>query len=231
MQNAKRNSCKNDPVQTVDGSTTNQLSNDDNASQPDQSSANGHETHVLSDDEVNDDDDDLFNWYSFCTHFQLYIYRNRNYIYFCFFLYHTHRQKTTQNLCEVEIKDESSSNIGGGSNFETQATSNDDKGTAEKPSKKQKRNSNDDLSFSPFSNPLTTSFDVLNLLRNSSFATNSALGNKYTDEIQLVVEMQAKEHSLRMTILQTQLETAKLNRDIAEINKILLLRNFQNIQD
>lgn len=85
MQNAKRNSCKNDPVQTVDGSTTNQLSNDDNASQPDQSSANGHETHVLSDDEVNDDDDDLFNWYSFCTHFQLYIYRNRNYIYFCFF--------------------------------------------------------------------------------------------------------------------------------------------------
>lgn len=148
-----------------------------------------------------------------------------------FFLYHTHRQKTTQNLCEVEIKDESSSNIGGGSNFETQATSNDDKGTAEKPSKKQKRNSNDDLSFSPFSNPLTTSFDVLNLLRNSSFATNSALGNKYTDEIQLVVEMQAKEHSLRMTILQTQLETAKLNRDIAEINKILLLRNFQNIQD
>lgn len=146
-------------------------------------------------------------------------------------MYHTHRQKTTQNLCEVEIKDESSSNIGGGSNFETQATSNDDKGTAEKPSKKQKRNSNDDLSFSPFSNPLTTSFDVLNLLRNSSFATNSALGNKYTDEIQLVVEMQAKEHSLRMTILQTQLETAKLNRDIAEINKILLLRNFQNIQD
>lgn len=78
---------------------------------------------------------------------------------------------------------------------------------------------------------MTTSFDVLNLLRNNSFATNSALGNKYTDEIQLIVEMQAKEHTLRMTILQTQLETAKLNRDIAEINKILLLRNLQNIQD
>lgn len=129
----------------------------------------------------------------------------------------------------MEIKDESSSNVGGGSNF---ATSNDND---EKSPKKQKRNNkssvNDDLPFSPFNNPLTTSFDVLNLLRNSSFASNSALSNKYTDEIQLIVEMQAKEHSLRMTILQTQLETAKLNRDIAEINKILLLRNLQNIHD
>lgn len=68
MQNAKRNSGKNDPVQTVDGSTTNQLSTDDNASQQEQSSANGNETHVLSDDEVNEDDDDLFNWYSFLMH-------------------------------------------------------------------------------------------------------------------------------------------------------------------
>lgn len=151
---------------------------------------------------------------------------------FCIIL---NRQKTTQNLCEVEIKDESSSNVGGGSNFEQLTTSNENNVNTEKTSKKPKHinksNVTDDLSFSPFSNPLTTSFDVLNLLRNSSFATNSALSNKYTDEIQLVVEMQAKEHSLRMTILQTQLETAKLNRDIAEINKILLLRNLQNIHD
>lgn len=56
MQNAKRNSCKNDPVQTIDGSTTNQLSTDDNVSQ---ANANGNETQVLSDD----DDDELFNWY------------------------------------------------------------------------------------------------------------------------------------------------------------------------
>lgn len=59
MQNAKRNSCKNDPVQTVDGST-NQLSTDDNVSQQEQSSVNGNETHMLSDDD--DDDDDMFNW-------------------------------------------------------------------------------------------------------------------------------------------------------------------------
>lgn len=152
--------------------------------------------------------------------------------FFFFFLHHAYRKKTTQNLCEVEIKDESSSNVGGGSNFETLTSCNDNNGNAEKLSKKQKRNNkssaNDDLSFSPFSNPLTTSFDVLNLLRNSSLNRQT---EKYTDEIQLVVEMQAKEHSLRMTILQTQLETAKLNRDIAEINKILLLRNLQNVHD
>lgn len=56
MQNAKRNSCKNDPVQAIDGSTTNQMSTDDNVSQK---NANGNETQVLSDD----DDDDFFNWY------------------------------------------------------------------------------------------------------------------------------------------------------------------------
>lgn len=142
-----------------------------------------------------------------------------------------HRQKTTQNLCEVEIKDESLSNVGGGSHFGTLANANDDNEHVEKSSKRQKRKNDDERSFSPFSSPLATSFDVLNLLRNSSIAANGALGNKYSDEIQLVVEMQAKEHSLRMTILQTQLETAKLNRDIAEINKILLLRNLQNTQD
>lgn len=74
---------------------------------------------------------------------------------------------------------------------------------------------------------MATSLDVLNLLRNGSFGANSAFGNKYTDEIHLIIEMQAKEHALRMDILRAQLETAKLNRDIAEINKILLLRNLQ----
>lgn len=53
MQSAKRSSCKNDPI-AIDGST-NQMSTDDNGSQP---NANGNETQVLSDD----DDDDLFNW-------------------------------------------------------------------------------------------------------------------------------------------------------------------------
>lgn len=129
----------------------------------------------------------------------------------------------------MEIKDESSSNVGG-SNFETQGTNDNN---IEKTSKKPKLNKPNatDETFSPFSNPITTSFDVLNLLRNSSFNANSSLGNKYTDEIQLIIEMQAKEHALRMDILRAQLETAKLNRDIAEINKIILLRNLQNAHE
>lgn len=238
MQNAKRNSCKNDPVQTVDGSTTNQMSTDDNTSQQERSSANGNETRVLSDvddddkNDVTDNDDNLFNWY---YSVQIFLQKFGFLALIIFhFASHTYRQKTTQNFCEVEIKDESLSNAGGARNFETMASNNDNNG-AGKSSKRQKRNNkssvNDDLSFSPFSNPLATSFDVLNLLRNNSFTTNSALGNKYNDETQLIVEMQAKEHSLRMKILQTQLETAKLNRDIAEINKIILLRNLQNTHE
>lgn len=118
----------------------------------------------------------------------------------------------------------------GGINFETQGTNDNNTDKPNKKLKLSKPNTSDD-SFSPFTNPLTTSFDVLNLLRNSSFSTNSSLGNKYTDEIQLIIEMQAKEHALRMDILRAQLETAKLNRDIAEINKLLLLRNLQNAHE
>lgn len=221
MQNAKRNSCKNDPVQTVDGSATNQLSIDDNASQQEQSRpANGNETHVLSeDDNDDDDDDDLFDWFVYfvCAFSVLHMSIISSISVWI------HRQKTTQNLCEVEIKEESSSNVGGGSNSETLDTNGPEKLLSKKHKRNNKPNVNNDLSFSTFSNPLTTSFDVLNLLRNSSFPAN-----KYGDEIQLIVEMQAKEHTLRMTILQTQLETAKLNRDIAEINKILILRDLQN---
>lgn len=132
-------------------------------------------------------------------------------------------------MCEVEIKDESSSNVGG-TNSETQGTNDNNIERAPKNPKSNKPTASDDA-FSPFSNPITTSFDVLNLLRNSSFSTNSSLSNKYTDEIQLIIEMQAKEHALRMDILRAQLETAKLNRDIAEINKIILLRSLQNVHE
>lgn len=57
MQNAKRSSCRNDTAQAIDGSITNHISTDENASQG--NTANGNDTQVLSDD----DDDELFNWY------------------------------------------------------------------------------------------------------------------------------------------------------------------------
>lgn len=136
----------------------------------------------------------------------------------------------------MEIKDESSStNVGGsgvgGINFETQGTNDNNVDRPSTKKLKPNKTSVSDDSFSPFTNPITTSFDVLNFLRNSSFSTNNSISNKYTDEIQLIIEMQAKEHALRMDILRAQLETAKLNRDIAEINKIILLRNLQNAHE
>lgn len=124
-------------------------------------------------------------------------------------------------MCEVEIKDESSSNDAGGDiNIDMQGTK------SHKQTKATSVLPQDGTSTLP--NSMATTFDVLNLLRNSSFGTNSTFPNKCnTDEINLLIEMQAKEHAVRMDILRAQLETAKLNRDIAEISKILLLRNLQ----
>lgn len=124
-------------------------------------------------------------------------------------------------MCEVEIKDETSSDN------ETNQTKADIPEPNAKSTKKPKfdlSNTNDTI-FSPFANSMTKSIEVLNLLQNNS--SFNASSSKYTDEIQLIIEMQAKEHVVRMEILRAQLETAKLNRDIAEINKILLLRNLQ----
>lgn len=141
------------------------------------------------------------------------------------------RQKNTQHLCEVQIKDESSSDTPipvGNSVTDQPAKSNAAETETDKKSSQTQRIHLNDDGLTAFTNPLTNSFDVLNMLRNSSMTTNNLLNNKYSDEIQLIIEMQAKEHALRMDILRAQLDTAKLNRDIAEINKIILLRGLQN---
>lgn len=130
----------------------------------------------------------------------------------------------------MQIKDESSSDtpipVGNSITTDQRANANTADETDTK-TKTQRIHSNDD-GLTAFTNPLTNSFDVLNMLRNSTMTTNNLFNNKYSDEIQLIIEMQAKEHALRMDILKAQLDTAKLNRDIAEINKIILLRGLQN---
>lgn len=47
-----------------------------------------------------------------------------------------------------------------------------------------------------------------------------------SDYGKILIEMQAKEHALRMEILQVQLQTAKFNRDVAEVNKMIAIRNL-----
>lgn len=134
-------------------------------------------------------------------------------------------------MCEVQIKDESSSNDTAPNTTQENHINDVDNDDDDKVKSPKKSKQTHDDSFSTFTNPLSTSFDVLNLLRNSSASTTNLFNSKYTDEIQLIIEMQAKEHALRMDILRAQLDTAKLNRDIAEINKIILLRGLQNEQD
>lgn len=46
-------------------------------------------------------------------------------------------------------------------------------------------------------------------------------------ELKVFMEMQAKEHFIRMKILETQLQAAKFNRDIVEINKTIALQKLQ----
>ncbi|XP_053966899.1 uncharacterized protein LOC128868625 isoform X3 [Anastrepha ludens] len=50
-----------------------------------------------------------------------------------------------------------------------------------------------------------------------------------TPEMRSFMEMQSKEHLLRMKILEVQLQAAKYNRDLVEINKTLALQKLQEL--
>lgn len=52
-------------------------------------------------------------------------------------------------------------------------------------------------------------------------------GPQQSPELKVFMEMQAKEHFIRMKILETQLQAAKFNRDIVEINKTIALQKLQ----
>ncbi|XP_011207559.2 uncharacterized protein LOC105229156 [Bactrocera dorsalis] len=59
----------------------------------------------------------------------------------------------------------------------------------------------------------------------------SALGASpsSTPEMRAFMEMQSKEHLMRMKILEVQLQAAKYNRDLVEINKTLALQKLQEL--
>ncbi|XP_067632469.1 uncharacterized protein apt isoform X2 [Eurosta solidaginis] len=50
-----------------------------------------------------------------------------------------------------------------------------------------------------------------------------------TPEMRVFMEMQSKEHLMRMKILEVQLQAAKYNRDLVEINKTLALQKLQEM--
>lgn len=178
-----------------------------------------------------------------------------------------YRQKASQNICEVEIKEESCSDEQDipVENEQTDADDydNDDgASSAKRPysivnslaqahatflSKQHSLNhltngsSTDDAPSLSINNVAAT-LDTLKMIKNGQFSQNSSStkmnanlyqngsgggSNVDIDETaKQLLDMHNKEHSVRMEILQTQLETAKYNRDLAEINKMIAIRNL-----
>ncbi|XP_055374477.1 putative mediator of RNA polymerase II transcription subunit 26 [Condylostylus longicornis] len=83
-------------------------------------------------------------------------------------------------------------------------------------SKRQRRQSNF-IDESPQNGTLITNGNI-----------NNSIGTQST-EMKIFMEMQAKEHLLRMQILETQLQAAKYSRDIVEINKSIALQKLHDI--
>lgn len=79
----------------------------------------------------------------------------------------------------------------------------------------------------------TTTFEALNLLQNESMPNAMAnAANSFHSIVmpstaqQVIIALHNKEHELRMEVLHQQLETAKFNRQTAEINKMIATRNL-----
>lgn len=75
-----------------------------------------------------------------------------------------------------------------------------------------------------------------NILRNNNNNNNNNLNNNNINANaqddnamdKYVMQMKRKEHAIRMEILQTELDTAKINRDCAELNKQLALKRLSD---
>lgn len=64
---------------------------------------------------------------------------------------------------------------------------------------------------------------------NGSNASAGSNANANSFELRMFMEMQSKEHMLRMKILEVQLQAAKHSRDLVEINKTLALQKLQEM--
>lgn len=64
---------------------------------------------------------------------------------------------------------------------------------------------------------------------NGSNASTGSNASANSFELRMFMEMQSKEHMLRMKILEVQLQAAKHSRDLVEINKTLALQKLQEM--
>lgn len=131
----------------------------------------------------------------------------------------------SQNMCEVELKDETSDSEDGPSNSKRPYSSNSTNMNGS-----NVLNEEDTPSLSI--NNVAATLDTLKMLKNGQFV-NASISNgddhSYDYGYTKILEMQSREHALRMEILQVQLQTAKFNRDVAEINKMIALKNVNGL--
>lgn len=130
-------------------------------------------------------------------------------------------------MCEVEIKDETSDSEDGPSNAKRPYSSSsvNFNGSAAH---------NDEDTPSLSINNVAATLDTLKMLKNGQFAnvlTANGDDHSYDYGYTKILEMQCREHALRMEILQVQLQTAKFNRDVAELNKMAALKNVNGLNN
>lgn len=128
-------------------------------------------------------------------------------------------------MCEVEIKDETSDSEDGPSNSKRPYLSDSANlnGSAVL---------NDEDTPSLSINNVAATLDTLKMLKNGQFANVSTANGEdhsYDYGYTKILEMQTREHALRMEILQVQLQTAKFNRDAAELNKLMAMKNVNGL--
>lgn len=128
-------------------------------------------------------------------------------------------------MCEVQIKDETSDSEDGPSNAKRPYSSNSTyfNGSAVL---------NDEDTPSLSINNVAATLDTLKMLKSGQFANVSTMnGDDHSFDFGYtkILEMQTREHALRMEILQVQLQTAKFNRDAAEMNKLLAMKNANGL--
>lgn len=145
--------------------------------------------------------------------------------------------KQSQNLCEVNIKKETASEHDGADSTDRLSSSQDgfdNQGHII-------NNSTNDISHTspPYTiNNIAATLETLNALRSqfmsqnnppSEIITKKICSDNTSPDVKMFMEMQAKEHTMRMQILEVQLQTAKYNRDIVEINKTVALQKRHDL--
>lgn len=141
--------------------------------------------------------------------------------------------KSSQNMCEVQIKEELSTEDELNdqlSNYHLQISS---RMSSEEPTPPQKRirrnnftNNSDEPSLSI--NNVAATLDTLNMLKNQLNDSNGHFddSNSKVDISKNYLEFQKKEHEMRMEILKLELETATYKKETAAIYKKIAMQKF-----